>query len=43
VREARNQIGQGPWHAALVDINLPDGSGFDVMQALVTALADTAR
>jgi two-component system repressor protein LuxO len=36
VREARNQIGQGPWHAALVDIHLPDGSGFEVMEALVT-------
>ncbi len=34
VAEARRQILQGPWHAALVDINLPDGSGFDVMRAM---------
>lgn len=33
--EAQRQIDQGPWHAALVDINLPDGSGFDVMQAII--------
>ncbi len=32
--EARRQIPLGPWHAALVDINLPDGSGFDVMQEM---------
>lgn len=32
--EARRQITLGPWHAALVDINLPDGSGFDVMQEI---------
>lgn len=36
VREALGQISSGPWHAALVDINLPDGSGFEVMEALVT-------
>lgn len=34
VREALSQINNGPWHAALVDINLPDGSGFEVMEAL---------
>ena len=36
VREALGQIDQGPWHAALVDINLPDGSGFEVMQAMTS-------
>jgi two-component system, repressor protein LuxO len=37
VAEALRQIGNGPWHAALVDLNLPDGSGFEVMQALLRA------
>jgi two-component system repressor protein LuxO len=36
VREALSQVNNGPWHAALVDINLPDGSGFEVMQALTS-------
>lgn len=35
VTEARAQLSQGPWHAALVDLNLPDGSGFEVMQAML--------
>jgi two-component system, repressor protein LuxO len=35
--EALRQIPLGPWHAALVDLNLPDGSGFEVMQALLRA------
>lgn len=35
VAEALRQIHNGPWHAALVDLNLPDGSGFEVMQALL--------
>jgi two-component system repressor protein LuxO len=26
---------EGPWHAALVDLNLPDGSGFTVIEALL--------
>ena len=34
VREALSLVNQGPWHCALVDINLPDGSGFEVMEAL---------
>ncbi len=28
-------VRQGPWHAALVDLNLPDGSGFEVIDALL--------
>ncbi len=35
VAQALRQVGQGPWHAALVDLNLPDGSGFEVLQALL--------
>lgn len=35
VREALGQVNNGPWHAALVDINLPDGSGFEVMESMV--------
>ena len=35
--EALRQVPLGPWHAALVDLNLPDGSGFEVMQALLLA------
>ena len=34
VAQAKRQIAEGPWHAALVDLNLPDGSGFDVLAAL---------
>lgn len=34
VAQALSQLEQGPWHAALVDINLPDGSGFEVMKAM---------
>ncbi len=37
VAEAMRQLHNGPWHAALVDLNLPDGSGFEVMQALLRA------
>ncbi|WP_374666889.1 sigma-54-dependent transcriptional regulator [Ramlibacter sp.] len=33
--EAQREVAKGPWHAALVDINLPDGSGFEVMQWLL--------
>lgn len=39
VSEARAQLSQGPWHAALVDLNLPDGSGFEVMQALLKSFS----
>jgi two-component system, repressor protein LuxO len=35
VAEALRQVHNGPWHAALVDLNLPDGSGFEVMQTLL--------
>ena len=35
VAQAKRQIAEGPWHAALVDLNLPDGSGFDVLAALL--------
>ncbi len=35
VAQALRQVRAGPWHAALVDLNLPDGSGFEVMQALL--------
>ena len=35
--EAMRQVPLGPWHSALVDLNLPDGSGFEVMQALLHA------
>ena len=34
VREALSQINNGPWHAALVDINLPDGNGFEVLESI---------
>jgi two-component system, repressor protein LuxO len=37
VAQALRQVRAGPWHAALVDLNLPDGSGFEVMQALLQA------
>lgn len=37
VAQAKRQIAEGPWHAALVDLNLPDGSGFDVLAALLRA------
>ena len=37
VAQARRHITEGPWHAALVDLNLPDGTGFEVMQALLRA------
>ena len=33
--EAMRQVPLGPWHAAVVDLNLPDGSGFEVLQALL--------
>jgi two-component system, repressor protein LuxO len=35
VAEALQQVHNGPWHAALVDLKLPDGSGFEVMRALL--------
>jgi two-component system, repressor protein LuxO len=31
---ALNLVNQSVWHAALVDVNLPDGSGFAVVEAL---------
>ncbi len=31
---ALKMVSQGTWHAALVDVNLPDGSGFAVVEAL---------
>lgn len=34
IEQAKRQIAEGLWHAALIDINLPDGSGFDVMQVM---------
>jgi two-component system, repressor protein LuxO len=37
VTQAKRCIAEGPWHAALIDLNLPDGSGFEVMQALLAA------
>ncbi len=37
VAQANRHIPEGPWHAALVDLNLPDGTGFEVMQALLRA------
>jgi two-component system repressor protein LuxO len=37
VAQAMLCVKEGPWHAALVDLNLPDGSGFEVMQALLRA------
>ena len=37
VAQAMRHVREGPWHAALVDLNLPDGSGFEVMQALLKA------
>jgi two-component system, repressor protein LuxO len=37
VAQAKRHIPEGPWHAALVDLNLPDGTGFEVMQALLKA------
>lgn len=37
VAQAKRHIAEGPWHAALVDLNLPDGTGFEVMQALLKA------
>ncbi len=37
VAQAMRHIKEGPWHAALLDLNLPDGSGFEVMQALLRA------
>jgi two-component system, repressor protein LuxO len=32
---AKQQARQGPWHAALVDVNLPDGSGFEAINELL--------
>ena len=34
VAQAKRHIPDGPWHAALVDLNLPDGTGFDVLRLL---------
>jgi two-component system, repressor protein LuxO len=35
--EALRRAPMGPWHAALVDLHLPDGSGFDVMAHVLRA------
>jgi two-component system, repressor protein LuxO len=37
VSQAKRLAAQGPWHVALVDLHLPDGSGFDVMDDLLHA------
>ena len=37
VAHAQRLINQGPWHAALLDLNLPDGSGFEVIAPLLRA------
>lgn len=42
VAQALKHIAVGPWHAALLDLNLPDGSGFQVMQVLLRAYPDCA-
>jgi two-component system repressor protein LuxO len=42
VAEASGKIEHGPWHAALVDINLPDGTGFDVMRQMQERWPDCA-
>ena len=42
VADSAHKIEQGPWHAALVDINLPDGTGFDVMRLMKERWPDCA-
>lgn len=42
VREARNEIGLGPFDLALLDIGLPDGSGFDLAELIRTTHPGTA-
>jgi two-component system, repressor protein LuxO len=42
VAQARRQVSDGPWQAALVDLNLPDGSGFTVLEDLRRAEPDCA-
>ncbi len=42
VADAVSKIEQGPWHVALVDIKLPDGTGFDVMEQLQARWPDCA-
>ena len=37
VAHAQRLISKGPWHAALLDLNLPDGSGFEVIAPLLRA------
>jgi two-component system, repressor protein LuxO len=37
VSQAKRLSQQGPWHAALVDLHLPDGSGYEVMAHLLEA------
>ncbi len=37
VAQARAEMARGPWHVALLDVHLPDGTGLDVAQDLRVA------
>lgn len=37
VAQARAQMARGPWHVALLDVHLPDGTGLDVARDLRVA------